>query len=215
MGSGTGWLSMAWFLSRFATAAGWLAAVKLIKAWFPVEHHPAVIGYLGFSSRMGSFLGTAGLGLMLQHGVHWRQLFVAAAGFSVVAAGVCISLMPNPTESLGPATLAAKDSDHGAEDTKAASAPTAGFQTCKAKTPAEAIRFFAMSPKVWLMVMARALYCMLFELQHFLPLYLRDSLRVTPGAASQLSSLFSIGAGISVLVGECILDGGLAAAAPP
>lgn len=80
--------TLAWIGNRYLQAAGWAGLVKVTSRWFSYSSYGAVMGILSLSFLVGDAAARQLMGIMLQHGAGWRELFWFAAGalFVIMAA---------------------------------------------------------------------------------------------------------------------------------
>lgn len=81
--------TLAWIGNRYLQAAGWAGLVKVTSRWFSYSSYGAVMGVMSLSFLVGDAVARQLMGLMIQHGAAWRQLFWFAA------AVLCVLLVAN------------------------------------------------------------------------------------------------------------------------
>jgi len=80
--------TLAWILNRLCQSIGWSGSVKVSSQWFHYSRYGAVVGFLSCSYLIGDAIARPSMGLLLEHGLSWRGLFVfgaAVAGTLFVA----------------------------------------------------------------------------------------------------------------------------------
>lgn len=181
------------FTMLMAAAAGWPAMSKLIGAWYEPERYGKVWGVISTSSRLSSVLSTLLLGTLLAR-VSWHGVFFAAGLLTAaVAALIFFFLKGRPADAgLPPPSASAEGgaAAHPLDD--------AGL--------VEALRYFARSGRVWLMCVSIMCTTVLMEVIGFLPLYLKETLAISPAQAATASSVFPAGCFAALLAGGWLYD---------
>ena len=73
-------LTLAWVCNRLTQSIGWSALVKVSSKWFDYSRYGTVIAILTCSYFIGDAAARQSMGLLLQHGMGWRGLFIFGAG---------------------------------------------------------------------------------------------------------------------------------------
>lgn len=183
---------MVWnFLGQFFKSGGWASMAKIIGAWYPSSRYGRIWSIISTSSRVGTIAAGVVLGFLLLR-VNWRVVFFVSSliGIGAVALGFFF-LKARPADvRLGPPGPKAKG--HG------------GMKP--ALHPLDALDFWpavvimARSARVWLIFAALALLTVLMDFINFLPIYIRETLKVEPGVAAMAGSIFPAGMFVSLLV---------------
>jgi sugar phosphate permease len=71
--------TMAWIANRVVQSIGWSALVKVSSRWFDYSRYGTVAAILTCSYMLGDAAARQCMGLLLEHGVGWRTLFVFGA----------------------------------------------------------------------------------------------------------------------------------------
>src|SRR5262249_18055231 len=71
---------------------------------------------------------------------------------------------------------------------------------------AQALLYFARSGRVWLICLSIMCTTVMMEVIGFLPLYLRETLMLSPGRAASASSVFPAGCFVALLAGGWLYD---------
>lgn len=71
--------TMAWVGNRMVQSIGWSALIKVSSKWFGYLRYGTVAAILTCSYMLGDALARQCMGLLLEHGVGWRTLFVFGA----------------------------------------------------------------------------------------------------------------------------------------
>ena len=181
------------FTMLLAAAAGWPAMSKLIAAWYEPDRYGKVWGVISTSSRLSSVLSTLLLGALLSRW-SWPQVFLAAAALAaVVAGGVSLFLRAGPADVGLPPPAPAADAPAGPHPLDEASLK-------------EALVYFARSARVWLMCVSLMCTTVLMEVIGFLPLYLKETLGISPAQAATASSVFPAGCLAALIAGGYVYD---------
>ncbi len=181
------------FTMLLAAAAGWPAMSKLIAAWYEPDRYGKVWGVISTSSRLSSVLSTLLLGTLLLR-MSWPRIFLAAGTLTgAVAALIFAFLKGRPADAGLPPPRACVDgpaAPHTLDD--------AGLKV--------ALRHFARSGRVWLMCVSIMCTTVLMEIIGFLPLYLKETLAISPAQAATASSVFPAGCFAALLAGGFVYD---------
>ncbi len=181
------------FAMLLSAAAGWPAMSKLIAAWYEPDRYAKVWGVISTSSRLSSVLSTLVLGRLLLL-TSWPKVFVAAAALAAaVIAAIFLFLKAGPAD----AGLPPPSAGAGGE---AKSHPLDGTGL------REALLHFARSGRVWLMCVSLMCTTVLMEVIGFLPLYLKETLHISPAQAATASSVFPAGCLVALLAGGWVYD---------
>jgi sugar phosphate permease len=70
----------AWIGNRLSQSIGWSALVKVSSRWFHYSRYGTVIAILTCSYLLGDAAARQSMGLLLEHGVPWRGLYLFGAG---------------------------------------------------------------------------------------------------------------------------------------
>jgi sugar phosphate permease len=71
--------TLAWIGNRVSQSIGWSALVKVSSKWFHYSRYGSIAAILSCSYLIGDAIARPCMGLLLQHGVSWRGLFVFGA----------------------------------------------------------------------------------------------------------------------------------------
>lgn len=181
------------FTMLLAASAGWPAMSKLIAAWYEPDRYGKVWGVISTSSRLSSVLSTILLGKLLAR-MRWPGIFLAAAA----AAGAVAVLVL--------AFLKGEPSDAGLPPPSSAAAGPARAHPLDQAGLKEALLHFARSGRFWLMCVSIMATTVLMEVIGFLPLYLKETLAISPARAATASSVFPAGCFAALLAGGYAYD---------
>lgn len=80
----------AWIGNRVVQSIGWAGLVKVCSRWFDYTSYGTVIALLSLSFLVGDAASREWMGMLIQHGYGWRELFyfAAAVGGLVLAANL-------------------------------------------------------------------------------------------------------------------------------
>lgn len=181
------------FTMLLAASAGWPAMSKLIAAWYEPDRYGKVWGVISTSSRLSSVLSTLLLGALLLR-LSWPRVFFAAAtATGAVATLIFIFLKDRPADAGLPPPAPAAD----------APARTHPLDDVGLK---EALVCFARSGRVQLMCVSLMCTTVLMEVIGFLPLYLKETLGISPAQAAAASAAFPAGCFIALIAGGYAYD---------
>ena len=181
------------FTMLLAAAAGWPAMSKLIAAWYEPNRYGKVWGVISTSSRLSSVLSTLLLGALLGR-APWPAVFLAAGTMTVAVGAIIFAFLKS-----GPA-------DVGLPPPEAAPGVPAQAHPLDAAGLGAALLYFARSGRVWLMCVSIICTTVLMEVIGFLPLYLKETLAISPAQAATASSVFPAGCLAALLAGGWLYD---------
>ncbi|MCM2305455.1 MAG: MFS transporter [Elusimicrobia bacterium] len=181
------------FTMLLAAAAGWPAMSKLIAAWYEPDRYGKVWGVISTSSRLSSVLSTLLLGALLAR-APWPAVFLAAGTMTVAVGAIIFAFLKG-----GPA-------DAGLPPPEAAPGVPAQAHPLDAAGLGAALLYFARSGRVWLMCVSIMCTTVLMEVIGFLPLYLKETLAISPAQAATASSVFPAGCLAALLAGGWLYD---------
>lgn len=181
------------FTMLMAAAAGWPSMSKLIAAWYEPDRYGKVWGVISTSSRLSSVLSTLLLGALLAR-QGWDRVFLAAAALTGLVLGLILAFLKGDPAG---ADLPPPNASTGG---RAAPHPLDGFGL------REALACFARSGRVWLICVSMMCTTVLMEVIGFLPLYLKETLALSPARAAAASSVFPAGCFAALLLGGWAYD---------
>jgi sugar phosphate permease len=79
LGGGLPLFSIAWIGNRLIQSTGWAGLVKVCSRWFDYTSYGTVIALLSLSFLIGDAAARESMGMLIQHGYGWRELFYFAA----------------------------------------------------------------------------------------------------------------------------------------
>jgi OPA family glycerol-3-phosphate transporter-like MFS transporter len=102
LGQGVAVFFVAWAANRLVQSMGWAGLVKLTANWFSYRSYGRIMGLLSLSYLVGDIVAKLVLGQLLDLGLGWRGLFMAAAGvLALVALANWLNLAPTPAAGGG------------------------------------------------------------------------------------------------------------------
>jgi OPA family glycerol-3-phosphate transporter-like MFS transporter len=191
-GAGFGTFLVAWAINRGFQSMGWPALMKIASHWYPVRSQGAILGAISLSYLFGDALVRAYLGLFLQWGWDWRQIFQAAALTLVAFAVVAASILRESPASVGLPPVDAPPEDLPREAVGTISAPI---------TLRTVVWPLLANPAFWIVCGVSFGTTLMRETFNFwTPLFLEEVAGVSPEDAAYGSTVFPLVGGISVLV---------------
>ena len=181
------------FAMLLSAAAGWPAMSKLIAAWYEPDRYGKVWGVdlHELAPELGAVDPRAGRLLLL---TSWPNVFVAAAALTAaVIAAISLFLKSGPA-------------DVGMPPPSAAAGGEAKPHPLDGTGLREALLHFARSGRVWLMCVSLMCTTVLMEVIGFLPLYLKETLKISPAQAATVSAVFPAGCLVALLAGGWVYD---------
>ena len=177
--------------NRFIQSTGWVGMTRLASRWFSYKAYGATMGIISLSYLFGDFLSRLFLGQLLQWHFGWRSLFFAAAGVLALIFVVClIFVRESPQEANAPEPLANPENFYG----------RGGNETEPGNFLSQ-ITPLIRRPSFWVICALCFGFTMTREtVNSWAPLYLTEVTKMSKGVAAQISSLFPLFGGISVLI---------------
>ena len=100
LGQGVAVFFAAWAANRLVQSMGWAGLVKLTANWFSYRAYGRIMGLLSLSYLVGDIAAKLVLSQLLDLGLGWRELFMAAAGvLALVALADWLGLAATPASS--------------------------------------------------------------------------------------------------------------------
>ncbi|HIE98496.1 MAG TPA: MFS transporter [Planctomycetes bacterium] len=197
MSSAVWMFQAAFFLALMAKSSGWPSMAKIIETTFRPNEYGRVWGVLATSSRIGTLVATLLLGGLLGI-ISWQTMLYIAG-----AAGIVITVYFAVSQKAAAEKLnAAMPDSIGEQDGSNAESAHPLYGT----SLVEAILHFFRSRQFWLITGSMMGMTIMWDFLLMVPLYLRDTLSMTPSGASMAASAFPFGSLISVLVGGFTFD---------
>jgi OPA family glycerol-3-phosphate transporter-like MFS transporter len=197
LGQGVAVFFVAWAANRLVQSMGWAGLVKLTANWFSYRSYGRIMGLLSLSYLVGDIVAKLVLGQLLDLGLGWRGLFMAAAGvLALVALANRLNLAPTPA-AVGLAAPPASPTSLFTSPDDAADQPT---------SLGALLRPYFRSPSFLLMLgLSFGLTALREAFSFWVPTYLVEAAHLSEGAASQYSALYS-GFGIVSTLGAGYLS---------
>jgi sugar phosphate permease len=198
LGQGVAVFFAAWAANRLVQSMGWAGLVKLTANWFSYRAYGRIMGLLSLSYLVGDIAAKLVLGQLLDLGLGWRGLFMAAAGvLALVALANWLGLAATPA-SVGLETPPASPSSLFASPDPLADQPT---------SLGALLRPYFRSPSFLLMLgLSFGLTALREAFSFWVPTYLVEAAHLSDGAASQYSALYSGFGMVSILGAGYISD---------
>ena len=183
--------AVAWIGNRLVQSAGWAGMVKIASRWFSYATYGTVMGALSLSYLFGDALSRDFMGFLIAHGLGWRSVFVVAAFSLLVLFLANLLLLKESSTEIGePETTANPDNlfaRHGDKKQKSGVAAHLGP--------------LFRSPAFWIVCTLSLGTTFVRETFNiWAPTYFYEVVGFTTAKAAQLSALFPLMGGFSVLV---------------
>ena len=198
LGQGVALFFAAWAANRLVQSMGWAGLVKLTVNWFSYRAYGRIMGLLSLSYLVGDIAAKLVLGQLLDLGLGWRGLFMAAAGvLALVALANWLGLAATPA-SVGLEAPPASPTSLFTSPDPAADQPT---------SLGALLRPYFRSPSFLLMLgLSFGLTALREAFSFWVPTYLVEAAHLSAGAASQYSALYSGFGMVSILGAGYISD---------
>jgi sugar phosphate permease len=189
--------TLIWFANRLIQSLGWPGMIKLTSRWFPHSTYGTVMGVISLSFLFGDALARAFIGRLIGAGLGWREVFWVAGGVLAVLLVVNVVLVRESPKELGlrePETI--PDNLFG---------PLGDDPHPQAVGPLLAT--LARSRAFWIVcVMSLGLTLLRETFNNWTPTYLVEGVGLSKGKAAELSGLFPLFGGISVILAGFLGD---------
>jgi sugar phosphate permease len=190
-------LSLTWFANRLIQSFGWPGMIKITSRWFSYSSYNAVMGVISLSFLFGDAAARFFMGQLIKAGLGWRTVFWVAAGvLAVVWVVNAILIRESPGELGLPEPQTNPDNLFGAlgEDPEPESA-------------GPLVATLLRSPAFWIVCfMSLGLTLLRETFNNWTPTYLVEAVGLTSGSGAQMSSLFPLFGGVSVLLAGFLGD---------
>lgn len=191
LSSGAAAFAVIWAFNRLLQSGGWNAVVKVSAHWFPPQRAGAVMAILSLSFLFGDAVVRIGLGALIARGFGWREVFFVAAAVLALLAVVSAALLKSrpqdaglPAQPVNPANLFGN----------------AGVES-RPDTLSDLLRPYVTSTSFWLVcVVSLGLTLVREAFGAWTPTYLVETYQVSQADAAQMSSVFPLVGGVSVLL---------------
>ncbi len=185
----------AWFGNRLTQSIAWAGLIKVSSKWFDYSSYGMVMGVLSLSYLVGDAAARQTMGIMIGHGFSWRTLFCYAAAVTATlfAANWCL--------------LRESRSESGF--TEARANPLNLFASEESRAPGvRALLAPLLRSRAFVLVCVLSLGCTVIRetFNIWTPVYLRDYLGYTTGAAAGTSAVFPAVGAVSVLISGWLSD---------
>ena len=180
------------FTGQFGKSGGWPALAKQIGNWYEPNTHGRMWSIISTSSRVGTMAALLLIGSLLSY-ASWRAAFFMTAIVTFAIAVVAYFLLKERPQDIGLASLA---EDSGESEPH----PLDGT------TLLEACLSFVGSTRFWLISASVGCLTVLVDFLTFIPIYLRETLEISPGAASTSSSSFLLGMFVALIAAGIFYD---------
>jgi sugar phosphate permease len=198
LGQGVAVFFAAWAANRLVQSMGWAGLVKLTANWFSYRTYGRIMGLLSLSYLVGDIAAKLLLGQLLDLGLGWRGLFMAAAGvLALVALVNWLGLAATPASVGLEAPPASPISLFNSPDPSVDQPTSLGAL----------LKPYFRSPSFLLMLgLSFGLTALREAFSFWVPTYLVEAAHLSDGAASQYSALYSGFGMVSILGAGYISD---------
>jgi MFS transporter, OPA family, glycerol-3-phosphate transporter len=197
LGGGMPVFTLAWIGNRLVQSTGWAGLVKITSRWFSYSTYGAAMGVISLSYLFGDAAAREFMGVMIGYGLGWRGVFRVAA-----AALFAIFLLNLVLLKESPKHLQLEEPEVNPQN----------LYGHEGETPSPSglhdllVPLFR-SPAFWL-VCFLSLGCTLVRetFNTWTPTYFHDVVGYTKGRAAEMSALFPLFGGLSVLISGFVSD---------
>ena len=183
--------TLAWVLNRALQSCGWVGMVKITSRWFSYAVYGTAMGVISLSYLFGDFFSRLFLGSLISAGVGWRGVFFTSAAILGAIFVVTLLLLKEGPRDVGlpePHTNPANVFGQEGEEER-----PGGL--------ANLLLPLLRSPVFWIVCLLSLGFTLVREtFQDWTPTYLHEVIGMSAGRAGQVSSLFPLFGGFSVLL---------------
>jgi OPA family glycerol-3-phosphate transporter-like MFS transporter len=101
LGGGLPLFTLAWIGNRLVQSMGWVGMVKVTSRWFSFSQYGTVMGIISLSYLFGDAAARKFMGVLIDQGLGWRQLFFVAAGVLAALLLVNAALLKESPQEIG------------------------------------------------------------------------------------------------------------------
>src|ERR1700733_3556042 len=197
LAGGVAVFSLAWIGNRFVQSTGWAGMVKITSRWFSYSSYGAAMGAISLSYLFGDAAARQFMAIMIGHGLGWRAVFRVAAGTLLVIFVLNLALLKESRKQIGmeeptvnPLNLFGAEGDQPT--------PT-GLKDLLAP--------LFRSPVFWVVCLLSLGTTLVREtFNTWTPTYFHEVVRYSKADAAQMSALFPLFGGLSVIVSGFLSD---------
>ena len=206
-------MTFVWFIISYFCAPAWAAMTKVIYYWFEPERQGRAFSVISLASSFQFAIIAFNLGIFIDMGISWRMNLLYVSFIATICTLIgffCLNTKPTGSDVPPKVALVLPELDVNVTTNEIYSVSlkvkdiSIGASNLGKK---EALVYFLSSFRYWVIVSQVLLMTVIYEISSFLPLYISQVLYpISDGNSSILASIFSIGAGLSVVAGGAILD---------
>jgi sugar phosphate permease len=197
LGGGMPIFTVAWIGNRLVQSTGWAGMVKITSRWFSYSSYGAAMGAISLSYLFGDAAARQFMAIMIGHGLGWRAVFRVAAGTLLVIFVLNLALLKESRKQIGmeeptvnPLNLFGAEGDQPT--------PT-GLKDLLAP--------LFRSPVFWVVCLLSLGTTLVREtFNTWTPTYFHEVVHYSKADAAQMSALFPLFGGLSVLVSGFLSD---------
>lgn len=195
LGGGIPLFTLAWILNRLVQSAGWPGMTRLTARWFSYRSYGIAMGIVSLSYLFGDFGSRLFLGALISRGLSWQQVFFVAAGvLSAIFVATLMFVRESPAVMNLPEPEANPDNVFGDEGETGEAVPGGQHRVTGLIGP------LLMNPVFWLVcALCFGMTIVRETFNDWTPTYLHEVIKMKKGDAAQISSLFPLFGGFSVL----------------
>ena len=197
LSTGVAAFMIVWSVNRLVQSVGWVALVKVSSHWFSVRHYGRAMGILCLSFLFGDALAKYSLGRLIDFGVGWRGVFFASAGVLAALALAATFMLRERPRDVGEAEPQAHPRNVYGEK---------GNETRPESVLSLLIPLLTHRGFLIIIMMNMALTLIRETFNTWTPLYLYEVHTLSAGEAAQVSALFPLFGGVSVLLAGQLTD---------
>ncbi len=190
-GGGLPVFAAAWVGNRLVQSAAWAGLVKITSRWFSFASYGTVMGVMSLSFLFGDAIGRHLMGLLIAYGLGWRSVFLAAASSLLALFLANLLLLKESSTEIGePEPAANPDNLFASQGEKKRTGRVSAL-----------LGPLLRSPAFWLVcALSMGTTFVRETFNTWTPTYFCEGVGFTAAKAAQLSALFPLFGGFSVLL---------------
>jgi OPA family glycerol-3-phosphate transporter-like MFS transporter len=185
----------AWFGNRLTQSIAWAGLIKVSSKWFDYSSYGMILGILSLSYLVGDAAARQTMGVLIEHGFSWQTLFGYAAAVTGLLFAANWFLLRESRVDQGFA--------------EARTNPLNLFASSESRAPSlRALLGPLIRSRAFVLVCLLSLGCTIIRetFNIWTPVYLRDHLGYSTGAAAGSSAIFPAVGAVSVLLSGWLSD---------
>lgn len=193
------------FMGQFAKAGGWPAMTKFVGQWYPPQRYGQVWSIISTSSRVGTIAAGLLLGYALSL-VSWRAVFLISAAVTLGVVFLLWFFLKEKPADVGLTSLADHQHDLAEDGTRDPNHLQAQRHAFDDLSWYQVCGKFLGSGRFWFICLSIVFLTVMMDFLTFIPIYLSESLGVSPSQASMAGMAFPTGMFAALVATSFVYD---------